>query len=332
MIKRIAIIGAGIGGLSLAHMLKAKTECEIVLFEKARGVGGRMSTRYAPPFVFDHGAQCFTARSKSFQDFLKPLMEEGVVAEWKGKVITIHDDLSVSKRIWFETHLVASPNMNSLCKRLAEGLDVRLSVEVAPLGAKENGKHILHDKEGTLLGEFDVVISTAPPLQTVRLFDAFDILGAPFHQATMQPCITLMVGVNAPWDKQWIAAKVANAPIKWVSVNSSKPGRDGGVTCLVAHARKQWSNAHIDVPPEALAPQLLAELNRVLGKTIVPDYLSAHRWKYALVDEMKEHVPYWRDESAGIAAVSDWGTTSRIEDVWVSALALAENITKKEAP
>ena len=58
--KKIAIIGAGISGLTLAHQLKA--HADIVVFEKARGVGGRMSTRYGDQFEFDHAAQFFTAR------------------------------------------------------------------------------------------------------------------------------------------------------------------------------------------------------------------------------------------------------------------------------
>jgi len=53
MIK-IAIIGAGLSGLSAAHFLK--DHVEITLFEKACSVSGRISTRYAGPYFFDHGA------------------------------------------------------------------------------------------------------------------------------------------------------------------------------------------------------------------------------------------------------------------------------------
>ncbi len=66
MKKKIAIIGAGISGLILAQRLK--DHADIVVYEKARGVGGRMSTRYADPFYFDHGTQFFTARTDAFQN------------------------------------------------------------------------------------------------------------------------------------------------------------------------------------------------------------------------------------------------------------------------
>ena len=50
--KRIAIIGAGMSGLTVANQLKDIAKVE--LFEKSRGVSGRMSTRYAESYQFDH--------------------------------------------------------------------------------------------------------------------------------------------------------------------------------------------------------------------------------------------------------------------------------------
>ncbi len=67
MKKKIAIIGAGLTGLTLANRLNQ--HAEVTVFEKARGVGGRMTTRHADPFSFDHGAQFFTVRNKRFGQF-----------------------------------------------------------------------------------------------------------------------------------------------------------------------------------------------------------------------------------------------------------------------
>ena len=66
---KIAVIGAGLAGVSLAKNLA--DFADITLFEKSRGSGGRMSFRRAGPFSFDHGAQFFTARSEPFdQQFM----------------------------------------------------------------------------------------------------------------------------------------------------------------------------------------------------------------------------------------------------------------------
>ena len=321
---RIAIIGAGLSGLVLARELAG---CgEVSVFEKARGVGGRMSTRYAEPFYFDHGAQCFTARTQAFRHFLEPYTAAGVVAEWKGKVINLEIGKKESKRLWFEPHLVASPNMNSLCKVLAEGVQVQSQCEVAPLAEKTTQGWQLLDKEGKSLGHFDWVISTAPPAQTVRLFSPHLQEDAPLRHVALKGCYALMLGFNKAWDKQWIAAKVRNNPIKWISVNSSKPGRNKDVTCLVAHSRNSWAEAHIDDDMAQAQAFLLEQFRLVTGiDAATADFVACHRWRYAIVEETHKTGSYF-DPQQGLAATSDWCQTSRIEEVWQHAHILAHNI------
>lgn len=326
MKQRIAIIGAGISGLTLAQNLK--DHAEIVIYEKARGVGGRMSTRYADPFYFDHGAQCFTARTKPFQTFLKPFMDSGAIAPWEGKVINLEIGKKVSKRMWFEAHLVACPNMNSICKLLAEGLDIRLSVEVSPLQQKQSNLWQLQDKQGNILGEYDWVISTAPPVQTVALFQIALSDHSILHTARMQGCYALMVGIPTRWDKQWIAARVRNNPIKWISINSTKPGRDKNVTAIVAHSRNNWAEAHMDDDIADAQKFLMEQLEAVTQMDFSgATYVSTHRWKYAIVEET-EKSGYYTDPVLKIAATSDWASTSRIEEVWLNAVALASEIRR----
>lgn len=321
MKKRIAIIGAGISGLTLAQNLKA--HADVIVYEKARGVGGRMSTRYADPFYFDHGTQCFTARSRQFQDFLKPFMDAGIIAEWSGKVINLEIDKKETKRLWFEPHLVASPNMNSLCKKLAEGLDIRLTTEIAPVAQKQSAAWVLQDKQGNELGVYDWVISTAPPAQTLKLFQTALPDDSPLQTARMQGCYALMIGFNKPWDRQWIAAKVRDNPIKWISINSSKPGRNKAVTAIVAHSRNSWADEHIDDDMAEAQKFLLAQFQAVSGINYEnADYISTHRWKYAIVEETQKP-GFYLEPNKRIAATSDWASTSRVEEVWMNAKKLA---------
>lgn len=165
---RIVIIGAGITGLTLA--LKLQKHFDVTVYDKGRGLGGRMSTRKAEPFKFDHGAQFFTARGKAFQNFLEPLIKNGDVQHWQGKVITLEEGTKPTKRLWFEPHWVACPNMNSLCKKMAKEVTFHMKTEVAPVGEKRIDGWHLKDVNGDDLGTYDWVISTAPPLQTLAIF------------------------------------------------------------------------------------------------------------------------------------------------------------------
>ena len=60
--KTVAIIGSGMAGLTI-HGLE---HYNCTIFDRSRGVGGRITTRRAPPFQFDHGAPFFKAKSWAF--------------------------------------------------------------------------------------------------------------------------------------------------------------------------------------------------------------------------------------------------------------------------
>lgn len=328
MTKQIAIIGAGYSGLLLAEALHGFAH--VTVFEKARGVGGRMSTRYADPFHFDHGAQCFTARTKAFQSYLKPLLHQGLVAPWRGRVVDLLADGHCKDRIWFETHLVPVPGMNALCKTMAEAVQshvsLRLTTEVAPIGRQQEGAWDLVSTSGEPLGRFDWVISTAPPSQTLHLFGKRIKAGHPLQSVSMQGCFALMVGFERVWPYDWIAAKVMEGPIKWISVNSSKPGRRQDVTSLVAHTRRGWTLEHLDDDVQVVGEHLKTALSSLLQLEMADATFSAcHRWRYAIVDTTLQSGPYL-DKEQGLASVSDWCATSRIEEVWLSVQSLLGEI------
>ena len=73
--KRIAIIGAGLAGLTCGKALQQAGH-DVVIFEKSRGIGGRLATRRAEPFYFDHGVAAFTASDDDFQSFVNQLLTE----------------------------------------------------------------------------------------------------------------------------------------------------------------------------------------------------------------------------------------------------------------
>lgn len=320
--KRVAIIGAGISGITIAKELSQKVE--VTIFEKARGVGGRMSTRYADPFCFDHGTQFFTARSQKFHKYLNPYMHAGVASEWKGRIIRLDINKQETDAMVKEKLLVASPNMNSLCKYMAKGIDIRTSCEVTPLSDKDKRKWLLRNTNGENLGLFDWVISTAPPPQTIRLFSQYIKENSSLCTATMQGCYALIIGFKRPWDRTWIAAMVQDNPINWIAVNSSKPGRDKNVTCFVVHSTNDWAQLHINDHMEQVEKFLMEQFTALTGiDTKHAEYLSTHRWLYAKTK--KSYLSsFYIDRELGIAAVGDWCGHSRIEDAWMHAIKLGE--------
>ena len=73
---KITIIGAGVSGLSLSQSL-ALAEWDVTLFEKSRGLGGRLSTRRYGQDRVNHGCNFFQGDQKLFgEDWQKSLMSD----------------------------------------------------------------------------------------------------------------------------------------------------------------------------------------------------------------------------------------------------------------
>ena len=345
MTPRIAIIGAGLSGLTLANELAP--DAQVSVFEKSRGVSGRMATRYADPYAFDHGTQFFTVRTPEFRAHLETLLAQGHVAEWKGNVVTMRvaeprTTPVLEDRPWLAPHYVPVPNMNQLGKLLAKPLSgpdhavqnqVVLNTEVAPLAIRDSLGWHLFDKECRALGAFDWVVSTAPSTQTARLFGGYLSPAEDLPAVRMLGCFTLMLGFNKPWDRPWIATKVRGdasdaSPLEWIAVNSSKPGRNAKVTSLVIHSRNDWAQAHIEDEPLGTQKALLGHLSALTGiDGLKANYLAMHRWRYALVAEPAAHPPLL-DSDLQLASTGDWCAASRVEDAWLNAKKLAESLAQ----
>ncbi len=313
--KRIAIIGSGLSGLTLGQELSKKAD--VCIFEKGRGVGGRMSTRYADPFVFDHGAPYWTVNTKEFHNFLKPLIGS-VVAEWKGPIITLEKWSPSIKNISESSYFVAIPNMNSLCKHIAIGLKIKTQCEVTSIKPTNEKKWHLISRADEDLGVYDIVISTAPTPQTLKLFSDYPPKNHGIYKGKFDSCFALMIGINEPWDKGWIAAHVYNSPIKWIGVNSTKPERNNDVTCLVIHSDHQWTEANLHRNIEEVQDLLLNELGTLITLDITNlSYVSRHRWLYSKIQPV-ENLEYFMDNNLGLYAVGDWCERSDIETVWLN--------------
>ena len=88
-VSKVAVIGAGISGLVCARLL-VEHGMEVTVFEKSRGIGGRMSTRRSPEgYHFDHGAQYFTVREERFRRYVDSWAAEGLVARWEGRICVL---------------------------------------------------------------------------------------------------------------------------------------------------------------------------------------------------------------------------------------------------
>lgn len=324
----VGVIGAGISGLTCARIL-ADQGVPVTVFEKSRGVGGRMATRRTETGVsFDHGAQYFTVHDERFESSVNSWQHAGLVQRWGGRIVSLrgqnaeHDKSST-------TRFVACPGMNAICRYLAEGLDVRTNTRVTP-PTRAQGKWLVFDEAGNGLGSFDVVVVSAPAAQAAQLLEGSPQLARRASSVRTVGCWALMVQFPARLELDYDGAFVLDSPLSWIARNSSKSGRNPDMETWILHASADWSQCHLEEPSEAIQEWLLDAFRGATGlHATSPSNVVAHRWRYAL---HTEPLPdrYLFDADLNIGACGDWCSGPRVEGAFLSGAALAERLLALE--
>ncbi len=314
---KIAIIGAGLAGLMLATRLR--DHYTITVFEKARGPGGRMSTRRATPFAFDHGAQYFTAETSAFQDFIAEMRSIGLVDDWPYEI-----ELVGGAKISTKPKYVAVPGMNAICKHLAQDLAVQSQTHADTLQRRPDG-WVIKDKSGQSHGAFDWVISSAPSVQTAALFPDEFAHQSRLSEVQMSGCFSLMLGFETPLDIDWSALKSGHPPIGWMAVNSKKPERPSPYAVLI-QSTNEWAETHLENDPDEVTQTLLDAASKLAGVNLASaSHKVLHRWRYAATPQ-PAGTPFLIDETLSLAACGDWCLGGKVEAAFSSANALADKL------
>ena len=335
---RVAIIGAGLSGLMAARTLKDHG-IDVQIFEKSRGVGGRMATRRIDDqnSNFDHGAQYFTVRDDRFRRYVESWRHQGLVARWPDPALGADQSIVVLKEGGVVSQssvgmrYVGVPAMNVICKHLGEDLNVRKQTRVTRVTHVESGLQ-LFDEHGEDLGCFEQAVLSIPAEQAAMLLDDDSEMTDALSQIQMNPCWAVMAGFEKPITDQWVGAFVHDSLLSWVARNSTKPGRNKKSEHLILHANADWTAAHWDAPAEEVASLMLQEFWRVSGVTPqTPDHLRGHRWKYA-IPQSDQAGQCLFDRSKRIAICGDWVIGGRVEGAFLSGMAAAGRILGTRMP
>jgi len=320
----VAVVGAGVSGLSCARELAVR-DFDVTVFEKSRGIGGRVSTRRTGAGLhFDHGAQYFTVKNESFAAAVDLWRKAGLASPWEGR-IRVLDRGSVSDTRSSQQRFVGVPKMNAPCKWIAEGLEVKLSTHVELL-QRSGAKWRLLGDDRRDLGEFDSVVVSVPAPQTRQLVEPVPFLREAIESIEMQPCWAVMVAFEQPLRLPFEGAFVNRSALSWIANSSSKPGRISHPECWVLHGSAEWSDQHLEQPPEAITPQLIEAFFLAIGRAPVPPvYQSSHRWRYAIPPDPLSERCLW-DAEASIGVCGDWCAGPRVEGAYLSGHELAQQI------
>jgi len=297
---KIAIIGAGIAGISAAQALKARGHA-VTVFEKSRGYGGRCASKRWEGHVVDHGAQYLTLRDARFRAAAESASGDALMRISAPVLDEQCRELPDSGR-WFHRD-----GNSRLVRDLAHGLEVKTetTIEVVDATRQVGGE------------TFDHVISSAPWPQTARLFG----VTADFDYV---PCITVLLAYHGAWPgktEERYAVSDHRGPLAWSACENHKSSRiAAGQTVIVAQMSEAFSREHLERPLREYPPLVRAMVEE-RWELPAASFATAlgHRWRYARVKNAMPSVAL----PAGLHFAGDAMRSSRIEDAWLAGADVA---------
>lgn len=309
----VLIIGGGLAGLTAASVLTENGR-DVIVLDKGRGPGGRMSTRRLGEARFDHGAQFFSTKTTEFQHFIKKAEAAGAVKNWTPT------HLQDGHPRW-----AGEDGMNAVPKFFAENLTVHSGQKVVKLRQNNGWTAITESGERFSAPALIVAIPAPQALDLVKNsgLDLPDVSVA-LRQIEYFPCLAALVRLDrvsalpAPG-----ALALDNQPVVWMADNFQK-GISPEPTVTI-HASPAFSLEHLEGDLQVAGVKLLECAQPYLGGVQVLDF-QVHRWRYSLPHRRYPEPFFEAETTSPLLFGGDGFGTGNVEGAFVSGLRMAQHL------
>ena len=314
--KKIAIIGTGLSAIFSALHLRKNTDLEINLFDKARGLGGRLATRRAEDGKFDHGAQYFSIERISNLPEIQMLINEGVINNIEDKDIYFSPD-----------------GMTNIAKKLLIDFNIFKEHKLVSID-KENENYKLFFENGSTFNS-DYIIMSCPMPQSLEILNKSKIdydnnLIKDLEDLSYFPCIVVMIKSEIKLSnlEKHIGTDVDSKDISWIGDNYGKKV-SSIENYYTIQCSPEFSYENFENDYDETNKKLKHEMEKIFGSNY--QILSNHKWRYSIPKNF-----YQGDNSLVInekdflGLCGDIFTNGRFDGAITSGLSIADKFLKNE--
>jgi renalase len=336
----IAVIGAGLAGLTCAHRLQQAGKT-VVIIDKSRGVGGRLATRRLAGTHADHGVCYLRAKSdycsdrlrQRFQHWIDQLVSAGILRVWTDGIhhLTAAGELQPPTK--FAPCYAAPLGATSIAKYLSRDLELVGNQLITAISPIDNGWQLSSSDPEWSLTAAQVIIAT-PPAQALAITrETIDsnciqqLNSVQFSRSITAIAVYPASQQTAATTIQWRGIQSIDHPtIAWIGLDSSKQLNPTNPV-LVVQSSAAFAKQHFDAPDLAvIGQQLLAAADPLIQPLHSPELVQVHRWGYAFAQNPLSIQFLTAQTASPLYFGGDWCGGNRVESAYQSGLAIADRI------
>ncbi len=322
---RVAIVGAGMAGLTCATALKGLAD--VTVFEKSVFVGGRVSRYPFGEYREFRGDQYITVSNPLFLKIVDSWVEAGLLRLWEGWVVELNHGQILNLEN-APLRYRGQPNMQAIPDQLAKGLSLRYSTVVQDMERGEDGRWRLFDNRGCYLGMYDILVIATAPHHAKTLARWSRPVYQKIKKIDMTLCWSAIFDFDASLGLPFDAAFVLGSSLSWIArleAPDPRPGRE----CWIVNASPEWSAQYAASFRGRVLHALMEDFFEACDVPArKPSASHVHCWRHALpINTLGEDCLF--DEQTSIGACGDWCAAPRIEGAVLSGFSMADRVMKQ---
>lgn len=287
---KIAIIGAGFSGCNLYDNLKLQFE-DITIFEKSRGVGGRLSTKYIDDKFIDHGTPFLIPITEDLKSFCSDLVRNKVIKNRYDEFLPIN-------------------GMNKICKFLINEENLKTNTKIIEAKFIDNKWNLVDENNNNYTG-FDKLFLTIPATQILEMnIDLEENIKNELEKINYDSVFSLILYSNANL-KLNENLVYENSCVENI-INNSKKYLYKDFSSYVIHSSKKFANEVNTKTKEEILEIFLNSFDEKTKEHLKTFNLIPHLWKFAFVKNSLD-MSYYLNESKTLGICGDYFNFSNVE-------------------